>query len=268
MPGRSRRAASSGPLAWGQRAKAMPIEILTDPRMARCAALILGEAETRVAELLKDHTPLREAGRWQANLVGARGLPLQLLLLRRRCLGQPGHHPGRGSFITVDGPGGAGKTTLVECLHHWLDERGYPVQVTTESSHSVLGELACHRTDAYTGHALACLVAADRYHHLATEIRPALADGKIVLCDRYVASSDVPQRLDGVPSSFIQALNADADQPDLAIILTADPVVTTERIAHRAARTPASRPTPSCTGARLTCTKKPECGWPQPGTGY
>lgn len=107
----------------GHQAKAMPTEILTDPRMARCAALVLGEGETRVAELLADHrnrgerpgvmwldpilkTPVTggtpgnthhltpdinalpfidrgfltqdphlEAGRWEANMVGARGCP-------------------------------------------------------------------------------------------------------------------------------------------------------------------------------------------------
>lgn len=107
----------------GHQAKAMPAEILTDPRMARCSALVLGEGETRVAELLADHrvrgdlpgvmwldpilkTPVTggtlgdsrhlapdidalpfvdgrflaqdphvEAGRWEANMVGARGCP-------------------------------------------------------------------------------------------------------------------------------------------------------------------------------------------------
>jgi len=39
----------------GHQAKAMPAEILTDPRMVRCVALVLGEGETRVAELLADH---------------------------------------------------------------------------------------------------------------------------------------------------------------------------------------------------------------------
>ncbi|HEX3649867.1 MAG TPA: hypothetical protein VHV49_15685 [Pseudonocardiaceae bacterium] len=96
------------------------------------------------------------------------------------------------------------------CRHHWLDQRGHRAPDTTEPSHPVLGELACHRTNAYHGRALACLVAADRYHHLAAEIRPALDDGKIVLCDRYVAFSYVLQRLGGVPLSVIQALNSDA----------------------------------------------------------
>lgn len=107
----------------GHQAKAMPIEILTDPRMSRCTALVLGEGETRVVELLADHraradlpgvmwldpilkTPItggtpgtahhlapdintlpfidrrylaqdphHEAGRWEANMVGARGCP-------------------------------------------------------------------------------------------------------------------------------------------------------------------------------------------------
>lgn len=107
----------------GHQAKAMPREILADPRMARCAALVLGEAETRVAALLDDHRaraalpgvmwrdpilhtpvaggtpegahylapdinalpfvdraflaqdPHHDGGRWEANLVGARGCP-------------------------------------------------------------------------------------------------------------------------------------------------------------------------------------------------
>ncbi|MEU6071861.1 hypothetical protein ABZ864_47440 [Streptomyces sp. NPDC047082] len=47
--------------------------------------------------------------------------------------------------------------------------------------------------------AMACLVAADRYHHLAQEIRPALQRGNVVLCDRYIASSLVLQVIDGLP---------------------------------------------------------------------
>jgi dTMP kinase len=54
---------------------------------------------------------------------------------------------------------------------------------------------------------------------------------------RYVASSYVLQRLDGVSVQLIEALNADADHPNLAIILTADPIATIQRIAHRGAHT-------------------------------
>ncbi|MEU4445453.1 hypothetical protein AB0K14_26500 [Actinosynnema sp. NPDC050801] len=61
-----------------------------------------------------------------------------------------------------------------------------------------LGELARRGIDAYRGMALTCLCAADRHHRLDTEIQPALREGRVVLCDRYVASSLVLQGLDGL----------------------------------------------------------------------
>lgn len=140
----------------------------------------------------------------------------------------------RAAFVTLDGLGGAGKTTTAH-LHRYLTEQGYSVHTTTEPSHEQLGTLARHSTDTYSGHALACLVAADRYHHLATDVRPHLAAGRIVVCDRYIASSYVLQRMDGVPVEFIESINAAADMPDLAVILTADPAVTAHRIALRGA---------------------------------
>lgn len=141
----------------------------------------------------------------------------------------------RGVFVTVDGPGGAGKSTTTKHLHRYLTAQGFTVQVTTEPSQTLLGDIARHSTKTYSGHALACLVAADRYHHLVAEIRPHLAAGRIVVCDRYVASSYVLQRMDGVPIEFIEALNAAADVPDLAVILMADPMVTARRISERGA---------------------------------
>lgn len=139
----------------------------------------------------------------------------------------------RGVFVTLDGMGGAGKSTTTRHLHQHLTAHGYTVHATTQPSHATLGNIARHGTDTYHGHTLACLVAADRYHHLATEIRPQLAADRIVLCDRYVASSYVLQRMDHVPIEFIEALNTAADTPDLAIILTADPAVTAHRIGRR-----------------------------------
>lgn len=141
----------------------------------------------------------------------------------------------RGLFVTLDGLGGAGKSTTTRALHQHLAQQGYPVHTTTEPSQARLGEIARHGTDTYSGYALACLVAADRYHHLATEIRPQLGAGNIVICDRYVASSYVLQCMDGVPIEFIEAINAAADIPDLAVILTADPTVTARRIGRRGA---------------------------------
>ena len=138
-----------------------------------------------------------------------------------------------GVFVSLDGPGGVGKTTTAADLTHYLTARGYTVHATTEPSHHTLGQIARQQSDSYSGYALACLVAADRYHHLDTEIRPHLAAGHIVICDRYVASSYVLQRMDHVPLSFIESLNAATDIPDLAIFLTGDPDINAQRLRAR-----------------------------------
>ncbi|MEV5301174.1 dTMP kinase [Amycolatopsis methanolica] len=143
------------------------------------------------------------------------------------------HH--QGLFIAIDGPAGTGKTTLTRALAKRLVRDGYDVHATTQPSRAQLGQIARHGTDTYRGHELACLVAADRYHQLRTEIQPHRDAGHIVLCDRYVASSYVLQTMDDVPPAFIHALNAAADRPDLTIILTADPAVATARIRRRGA---------------------------------
>jgi dTMP kinase len=81
--------------------------------------------------------------------------------------------------------------------------------------------------------ALACLVAGDRHHHLASEIWPALAAGEVVLCDRYVPSSLVLQQMDGLSWDVVMYLNAGTDRPDLAVILNGDPAVIGDRLAAR-----------------------------------
>ncbi|WFE96563.1 dTMP kinase [Micromonospora sp. WMMD987] len=138
-----------------------------------------------------------------------------------------------GRFIVVDGPSGVGKTTTVALLANLVTADGWEVHRTKEPSHTTLGETARHGTDEYRGLTLACLVAADRYHHLETEIRPALAAGKVVICDRYLATSLVLQRLDGVDGAFIWALNQHIDRPHLTVILSGDPVRSRARAAAR-----------------------------------
>jgi dTMP kinase len=140
-----------------------------------------------------------------------------------------------GVFVTLDGPGGAGKSTLAGLVADRLAALGVPVVATREPSLSLIGALARDHADTIHGAALACLVAADRYHHLAEQIRPALAEGKTVICDRYVPSSYVLQTLDGVPLDFVRRLNDLADRPHLAFLITAAPHMLERRLASRGA---------------------------------
>ncbi|MFI6285923.1 dTMP kinase [Streptomyces sp. NPDC051018] len=129
----------------------------------------------------------------------------------------------RGLFITVDGPSGVGKTTTINALAEEMTESGLAIRRTAEPSSNPIGTFTRQNADGVHGHALACLVAADRYAHIEHEIGPWLRAGDTVLCDRYVASTLVLQRLDGVPLPYLLALNADIVLPDLAVILTASP---------------------------------------------
>lgn len=139
----------------------------------------------------------------------------------------------RGLFVSVDGPSGAGKTTIVRHLAQMLLAEGERVHVTAEPSSGPIGKLAVELTPTITGHALACLYAADRYHHVETEIKPLLKTGHLVISDRYVASGLVIQRFDQVDPVFLWQLNEEAERPDLAVILEANPDVIAERLEAR-----------------------------------
>jgi dTMP kinase len=141
-----------------------------------------------------------------------------------------------GVFVSVDGPSGVGASTTARALGERLQTAGVPLYLTSEPTGSDIGALARARIHTDTsGLALACLFAADRYQHVETEIRPRLAAGEIVICDRYVPTALVMQRLDGVGLDFLQAVNILAAPPDLAVMLTADPAVIAQRL-HQAGR--------------------------------
>ena len=171
-----------------------------------------------------------------------------------------------GLFVSIDGPGGSGKSTVAALVSAQLASRGLAVHETREPSPTPLGQLIRAGTDEYAGMALACLVAGDRHHHLAAEIRPSLAAGQIVICDRYLPSSLVLQRMDGIAWDVIIQLNQGADQPGLAVILNGSPPVIAARLAARGRhsrfeRQPGSSQVESDlyndTAARLT-----DAGWP------
>ncbi|WP_410657984.1 dTMP kinase [Amycolatopsis sp. lyj-112] len=152
-----------------------------------------------------------------------------------------------GTLITLDGPGGVGKSTATRLVVDTLTALGLPVHATSQPSRAPLGELARHGTETYRGMALACLCAADRHHQLDTEILPALNTGKIVMCDRYVASSLVLQGLDGLPADVVWQLNHGVYRPDLSIILTGDPQIIDARLRARGGHSRFERATDSST---------------------
>ena len=115
-------------------------------------------------------------------------------------------------FISVDGPSGAGKSTIVRHLAQMLVAAGENVHITAEPSNGPIGVLCRELTESVTGHALACLYAADRYHHVQTEIRPRMESGETVISDRYMPSGLVIQRFDGIDPAFLWHLNSEADR--------------------------------------------------------
>ena len=100
---------------------------------------------------------------------------------------------GGGVFIAFEGGEGSGKSTQIELLAAALRESGVDVVVTREPGATSVGrrirDLFLHDDEALSPRAEALLFAADRAHHVATVIRPALDRGEVVLTDRYIDSS-------------------------------------------------------------------------------
>jgi len=128
----------------------------------------------------------------------------------------------RAAFIVLEGGDGAGKTAQARALCLRLKRNGYKVYPTAEPSRSAVGRLI--RRSFLEGEKIspeveALLFAADRFLHLKSEIRPALAAGRIIVCDRYMYASFAYQGAQGVDLNWIRAINRFAEKPDLAIYL-------------------------------------------------
>jgi dTMP kinase len=136
-------------------------------------------------------------------------------------------------FIVLEGPNGVGKTTVARAVANQSGNRAPDVVVTREPSDSALGLLIRNMEQELEGEALCHACVADRLHHYATVIAPTLASGRWVVCDRYVPSSLVLQRLDGLELDRIWALNESAVPPDLTIYLADDPATLRTRLAQR-----------------------------------
>lgn len=146
-----------------------------------------------------------------------------------------------GLFVTLEGGDAVGKTTQAERLEAWLVARGRTVVRTREPGGTDLGlairDLVLHREGPVAPRAEALLYAADRAHHVATVVEPALARGEVVLQDRYLDSSVAYQGAGRVldPEDVRRlSLWAVGDLlPRLTVLLDLDPRVGRERRADR-----------------------------------
>lgn len=144
-------------------------------------------------------------------------------------------------FITFEGGEGTGKSTQIRALAALLSHHGIPCLVTREPGgsagaekiRSLIVEGDVGRWDVLTEY---LLLSAARRDHLVKTIKPALAAGTWVLCDRYIDSSRVYQRLRGLDTRVIEEIYAQLSEgmePDLTFIFDLDPEVGLARAAAR-----------------------------------
>lgn len=137
-----------------------------------------------------------------------------------------------GLFIVLEGGDGVGKSTQLELLVAWLEARGEKVVRTFEPGDTAVGrQIRRLVLDPATGHlsarAEALLYAADKAEHVDAVIRPALAAGAVVVCDRYVDSMIAYQGAGRVlsPAEVEEVARwATEDlRPDLTVVLDVAP---------------------------------------------
>jgi dTMP kinase len=156
-----------------------------------------------------------------------------------------------GVFITLEGGEGAGKSTQIRRLGAALAEQGHVTVETREPGGSpgaeairaVLLDPARGEFDATTQ---ALLFAAARRDHLRARVRPALADGAVVICDRFIDSTRAYQGAGGALSPAVvrrlEALAIGRTRPHLTLILDLDPAIGMRRARLRQGATAASDP--------------------------
>lgn len=145
---------------------------------------------------------------------------------------------GTGLFLTFEGGDGSGKSTQAALLESWLLGQGRTVVRTREPGGSEVGEqireIVLHHRGHIAPRAEALLYAADRAHHVATVVRPALARGEIVLQDRYLDSSVAYQGVGReLRASEIRDLSlwaAEGLLPDLTVLLDLDVAIGRTRL--------------------------------------
>ncbi len=144
----------------------------------------------------------------------------------------------KGLFITFEGGDGCGKTTQINLLDKYLQEKGYKTMLTREPGAKGLGvklrEILLNYDGEVSPQAESFLFLADRAQHVDCIIKPALKDGVIVLCDRHTDSTVAYQGYGrGLDLEQIYKLNSIATsglKPDLTIVLDVDVETSMQRV--------------------------------------
>ena len=148
-------------------------------------------------------------------------------------------------FITLEGPEGSGKTTAVEAAVKQLEKMGYQIVRTREPGGTPIAEqirnvILDKNNTAMDPRTEALLYAASRRQHLVEKVWPALKEGKIVICDRYLDSSLAYQGgARGLGVENVLNINLFATEntwPDLTLLFDIKPEEGLKRIASNANR--------------------------------
>lgn len=141
------------------------------------------------------------------------------------------HKLNKGVFVALEGIDGSGKTSLGKALAQALRDLGFDAVYTHEAGGTEFGAKVRSlvlESDIDTITSL-CLFSADRRHHVETFIKPALAENKIVICDRYVDTTRVYQGFSEEVEAMIKMSTGDL-KPDLTFWCKVSPAIAYERI--------------------------------------
>lgn len=146
----------------------------------------------------------------------------------------------KGLFITFEGADGCGKTTQINLLKDYLENKGYSVLLTREPGGKGLGEKIREILLNYDGivadRCESFLFLADRAQNIEVIIKPAIEKGQIVLCDRHTDSSVAYQGYGrGLDIEQIKTLNNLATggmQPDLTLVFDIDVETSMKRVGN------------------------------------
>ena len=141
-----------------------------------------------------------------------------------------------GLFLIIEGLDGSGKTTQATLLAEKF-YKNYNVLLTAEPSRGKIGtfirECCLYENERLPTEAEALLFAGDRIEHMYSEVKPALEEGKLVICDRYIYSSLAYQGNAGLSLEWIKTINARALQPDISIFIDVPPEKVIERLQRK-----------------------------------